>query len=216
MSAKLTPLVRAFKRKRLTAVVTSQRLHVPVCLFEQLSCSFVLCYCMQQIQRWWVVALCLWSDASPRAQYECENCGHANCQREEGGAAIRRWRHRHINTHPQAYQHTHSNSAVPSLTTDPVSWLVPINRVFWKRDYIGGRLLCSTSVQWWHHSVWDMGAIFSLRQRAEAGASPASIQGLAQTHSVVEGRTKLALSSMTCSFSKRRKDKMHLCCWGAQ
>lgn len=48
--------------------------HMYLCLHEQLSCSFVVCwYCMQMRQRWWEVFLCLLNNASARAEYECEN-----------------------------------------------------------------------------------------------------------------------------------------------
>lgn len=77
--------------------------------------------------------------------------------------------------------HTHSSITVPSFTSDPVSWLVLISQFFFfKRHHIGGPLLCSTSAQRWHHSVWEVTAIFRLRRRALAAASPASLHELAQ------------------------------------
>lgn len=143
--AKLTPQLYAIQRvatkpNSLQALKPPWHSHVPVCLFEQLSCSFVVYFCMQQRQRWWEVVLCLWSNASARAQYKCEKLRHANCQWEEGGSGIKRWRRGHINTQLQAG--THSNTALPNLISDTVSWLVLINQFKKKkrkkRDHIGG------------------------------------------------------------------------------
>lgn len=138
--------------------------------------------------------------------FECEKWRHANCQWEEGGAGMKRWRRGFINTHPQA--HTHSNKAVPNLTAHPVSRLVPIKQFFFlKRDHIGGWLLCSsTSAQWWHHSVWDRDAIFSLRQWCRFTSIHTGTGTTDRdTGSVVEGQSKLALDSMTCSFFKKKE-----------
>lgn len=67
---------------------------------------------------------------------------------EEGGARLKVKTQTHKPT-PSGI-HTHLAKAPhPSSFI----WLVVINQVFWKRDHIGGQLLCSTPVQWWHHSV---------------------------------------------------------------
>lgn len=117
---------------------------------------------------------------------ECEKWRHASCQWGEGGSRIKRWWHGHtqtqINTPPEAYgTQPHIRSCHP-IGSDQFLFFVFF---FWKRDHIGGQLLCSTSAQWWHHSVWDR-AIFSFRQRAVAAASPSSMQGLAETEALGE------------------------------
>lgn len=142
----------------------------------------VLC-CMQQRQQWWGVLLCLWSNASARAQYiwvlKMKTCKLSVRRGWSGAKEVKTRAHIHINTHLQVYTHTHifSNRALWS------DWVWSI-RIFEIKDHIGGQLLCSTSLHRWHHSVWDGASIFSLRQRSVAAASPASIQGLAQTVSL--------------------------------
>lgn len=126
---------------------------------------------------------CVWRViALPKFSVSVKKLRHANCQWGEGGVAIKRWRHGHPVTYTdlQAYwqTHRHSSTAVPSLTSNPVSWLALINQSVWKRTHIGWWLLCSASAQWWHHGVWDSAAIFSNRQRV---TPPASVQGQTKT-----------------------------------
>lgn len=115
-----------------------------------------------------------------------KNSRHANCRWEESNNIIHKWWH--TCTH-----------RLLVFTSDSGSWLVLIICFFvcffvLKSHYIGRPLLCSTSVQWWHHSVWDVAAIFSIRQCAVPAASPASAPGtgMERDSNVVDGQIKLA------------------------
>lgn len=156
---------------------------VPVLVWAAFT-HFCSCWCCMQQRQWWLgVVLCLWSNASARAQYIWVRKMRTRKLSVRRGWSWAKGENTGSQTHKYTPTGIHAYSAT-ELYPSSIIWLVLINQVFWKRDHIGGQLLCSTPVQWWHHSVWDRASIFSLRQSSVVAASRAPIQGLAQTVSL--------------------------------
>lgn len=158
--------------------------HGPVCLFRQLSCLFVAWLCMNQRQRVVMsnhsvfVQKCLCQSLTGVWKIKTRKLvGEKRVEPPQRGEGTGTQTHKCTPAGRPAHTATQHPASHQILSAD---WFWSVGFFFKKRHHIGGPLLCSASAHWWHHSVWEVAAIFSLRQCAAAADSPASAQGMTQ------------------------------------